>query len=177
MNHGFTPRGRMQIGLFLLLSLPRDLVGPSLPGILGLPPSTPPSMTPTLRTLAPLNRIPPPPLGRILNPHIQRRTYASSSADGTCKLSFDLVEPDVKDQKLKGQTLVICHGLLYVTPAPHAVPTRVERPLVQRIQAKLAVALQNIRQTTRNFSLQPRTHPPPPHVPYPTPYPVKRRSL
>lgn len=42
------------------------------------------------------------------------RTYTSSTSDteGACELSFDLVEPEVKDQQLQGQTLVICHGLL-----------------------------------------------------------------
>lgn len=42
------------------------------------------------------------------------RGFAASSTelDGSCKLSFDLVEPEAQDKQLHGQSLVICHGLL-----------------------------------------------------------------
>lgn len=41
------------------------------------------------------------------------RPYATSSElDGSCKLSFDVVKPEVHDEQLHGQSLVICHGLL-----------------------------------------------------------------
>lgn len=45
---------------------------------------------------------------------LPHRTYTSSSPDnsGACELSYDLVEPEVRDEQLEGQTLVICHGLL-----------------------------------------------------------------
>lgn len=44
-----------------------------------------------------------------------RRGLSTQASPTACQLSFDTVHPSTPDKQLKGQSLVICHGLLYVS--------------------------------------------------------------